>query len=115
MLRLLSDKNFNGHVVSGLLERRPDLDLVRVEDVGLQQVEDSLILEWAAMENRVLLTHDKKTMPKFVNERVRGGLPMPGILIVHKMTVAKAIEEILIAALCGNENDFRDQVQFLPL
>jgi hypothetical protein len=67
------------------------------------------------MENRLLLTHDKKTMPRFVSERVRDGLSTPGVPIIHKMTVAKAIEEILIAAVCGNDGDFRDQARFLPL
>lgn len=36
MLRLLSDENFNGgDIVRGLLLRQPDLDLVRVQDIGL--------------------------------------------------------------------------------
>lgn len=35
MLRLLADENFNGDIVRGLLLREPDLDIVRVQDVGL--------------------------------------------------------------------------------
>ncbi len=115
MLRLLSDKNLNGAIVSGLLERQPDLDLVRAEDMGLQEAEDPDLLEWAAAENRVLLSHDRRTMSKFVNERLQQGKAMPGVMLIHKMTVAKAIEEILIVAVCGDEDDVRDQVRFLPI
>lgn len=35
MLRLLSDENFNGDIIRGLLLRYPTLDLLRVQDVGL--------------------------------------------------------------------------------
>ena len=38
MLRLLADENFHGDIVRGLLLRQPDLDLVRVQDVGLTGV-----------------------------------------------------------------------------
>lgn len=35
MIRLLSDEDFNGRIVHGLLLRKSDLDLLRVQDVGL--------------------------------------------------------------------------------
>ena len=35
MLRLLSDENFDGKIIRGLFLRQPNLDLVRVQDVGL--------------------------------------------------------------------------------
>ena len=34
MLKLLADENFNGDIVRGLFLRRPELDLVRIQDVG---------------------------------------------------------------------------------
>jgi predicted nuclease of predicted toxin-antitoxin system len=83
MLRLVSDENFNGEVVRGLFRRQPDLDLVRVQDVGLAGVDDPDVLEWAAREGRILLTHDRSTMPDFAAERVRAGLPMPGVFVVN--------------------------------
>jgi len=58
MVRLLSDENFNGEIVRGLLLRRPDLDLCRVQDVGLEAADDPTILEWAAANNRIVLTYD---------------------------------------------------------
>lgn len=38
MLRLVSDENFNGDIVRGLLLRHPALDLRRVQDVGLVKI-----------------------------------------------------------------------------
>jgi predicted nuclease of predicted toxin-antitoxin system len=52
------------------LRRRPDIDLVRVQDVGLSGEDDPTILSWAASENRILLTHDVATITRFAYERI---------------------------------------------
>src|SRR5438132_13948058 len=101
MLRLLSDENFPGAVIRGLLLRRPGLDLVRVQDVGLIGEEDPAILAWAAADNRIVLTRDYRTMPDFANDRVTAGEPMPGLFVVSSaMPVRRAIDEILLTDDC---------------
>ena len=82
MLRLLGDENFDGTIVRGLLRRLPDIDLVRVQDVGLSHTDDPAILAWAAAEGRILLTHDRRTIPGFAFDRVRRNEPMPGVFVV---------------------------------
>ncbi|MFY7934380.1 MAG: DUF5615 family PIN-like protein, partial [Microcystis aeruginosa] len=59
MIKLLVDENFDNTIVRGLFRRNPMLDMVRVQDVGLSGMDDPTILEWAAQEGRVLLTHRK--------------------------------------------------------
>jgi len=48
MLRLLADENFNNQIVRGILRQRPEIDIVRVQDVDLSETDDQVILEWAA-------------------------------------------------------------------
>jgi predicted nuclease of predicted toxin-antitoxin system len=55
MLRFLADENFNTNVVRGLLRRQPDLDIVRVQDVGLSGADDPTLLAWAAQHGRIIL------------------------------------------------------------
>jgi hypothetical protein len=45
MLRLLADENLNNAILRGLRLRNPDLDIVRVQDVGLSGAEDPAVLE----------------------------------------------------------------------
>ena len=45
-MRLASDENFNGEIVRGLFRRCADIDLVRVQDVGLTGRDDPAVLEW---------------------------------------------------------------------
>ena len=70
MLRLLTDENFNNQTIRGILRRRPEIDIIRVQDVGLSTTDDRIILEWAAQQGRVLLTHDVETMTRYAYERV---------------------------------------------
>lgn len=116
MVRLLSDENFNGDIVRGLLRRQPDLDLVRVQDVGLAETEDPDILAWAAEHDRILLTHDRATVPDFANDRVAAGLPMPGVFVVNdRLPVRQAIEELLLINEGSEQAEWAGLVVFLPL
>jgi hypothetical protein len=102
MLRLLADENFNGDVVRGLSLRQPDIDLVRVQDVGLAGAQDSAILSWCVANNRILLTHDRATMPLHAYRRLDSGEKMAGIFIIHnRFPVGRAIDEILLLIECS--------------
>ncbi|HKK46872.1 MAG TPA: DUF5615 family PIN-like protein [Balneolaceae bacterium] len=116
MLRLAADENFNRNIVRGLLRRKPQLDIVCIQDVGLAEADDPTILEWAAKENRVLLTHDVSTMTHYAYERVQAGLLMPGVFEVsRKVPIGRAVEDILILAECSLEGEWQGQVRYLPL
>lgn len=116
MLAFLADENFHGAIVRGLLLRRPDLDVLRVQEVGLSGADDSMVLAWAAHEGRLLLTHDQATVPDFAWERVAAGLPMPGVVRVpDTMSLVEAIEAILVVAECSQEDEGEGRVLYLPL
>lgn len=114
MIRLLAGENFRGPILDGLLLREPDLDLVRVQDVGLGGKDDPTILEWAAQNDRVVLTQDVSTLTHYAYERVRVGEKMPGVIEVPQtMPIGEAIQEILLLALASETNDFENQVWYV--
>ncbi len=116
MLRFLADENFNNQIVRGILRRNPDVDIVRVQDMGLIEADDPTVLEWAAQQGRVVLTHDVATMTNFAYDRIQAGLAMPGLFEVsRRVSVGLAIEEILLIAECSLEGEWEGQVRFLPL
>jgi hypothetical protein len=116
VLKLVSDENFNGDILRGLFRLRPDLDILRVQDVGLNATPDPDILAWAASEGRILLTHDRETVPNFAYDRVRTGEPMTGMFVVSDlMPIGQAIDEILLAVECFLPEECKDFVRFFPL
>lgn len=113
---LLSDEDFNNRIVRGLLRRFPSLDLVRVQDVGLAGKHDTKVLEWAAREERLVLTHDFATMLDFAYNRIERGLPMPGIIaLTQDFPIGEAIEELIVLIEYSLENEWENQVVFIPL
>lgn len=48
MLRFAADENFNNNIIRGVLRRKPELDIVRIQDAGLGGADDPTVLEWAA-------------------------------------------------------------------
>jgi hypothetical protein len=116
MLRLLADENFNGRIVRGLRQREPRLDLVTVQEAGLSGADDPTVLDWAASEGRVLLTHDAATMSAFAYARVRAGLPMPGVFEVSdRAGLGRVIEDLLDIALLSFDGEYEGQVRYVPL
>lgn len=116
MIALLVDENFHGPLLRGLLRRVPDADLVRAQDVGLAGVDDREVLEWAASEARIVLTHDFDTLAGYAFERVEAGLPMPGVFEARRAGRMRAIlDDLEILIRCSKPGEWEGQVIFLPL
>lgn len=116
MIRLLTDENFDGDILRGLLRRIADLDVVRVQDVGLAETPDPAILAWAAAEERILMTHDRDTVPGFAYDRIRSGQPMPGVFLVSdQMPRGQAVDELVLAITCLSAEDCIGLVHHFPL
>ena len=84
--------------------------------MGLNGATDPRFLAWAAEQGRLVLSHDVNTLIGFANDRTRAGQPMPGLIEVPRsMSVAQAVEDILILADCSDEGECEGQIIFLPL
>lgn len=115
-MRLLADENFHGDVLRGLLRVEPKLDIVRVQDTPLYQAADPAVLEWAANEGRILLTHDVQTMTKHAYDRIRAELPMPGLIEVRDdLPIGQAIEEILTTLFASEPGELANRITYIPL
>ena len=116
MTRFVADENFNGAIFRGVLRLQPAVDMVRVQDLGLSRISDPDLLAWAARERRVVLSHDVSTLRKFAEDRVRAGLPMPGVFEVGEhLSIREVTADLLLIAECSKEGEWEGQVRFLPL
>jgi len=116
MLRYLADESVHGSIVRAPLRQQPTLALVRVQDAGLAATQDPVILERAAIEDRVVLTSDVSTLIGYAYERVESGQRMPGVFVINqRASVGPIIEDILLLAEASREGEWEGQVQYLPL
>lgn len=116
MLRLLTDENFNGDIIRGLFLRKPDIDLVRIQDVGLIEADDPKILAWAARQERILLTHDRATMPDFAYQRISKKETMSGLFVVNdRATIRQVINDLLLIDSASEQSEWCGILLYIPM
>ncbi|RIK72650.1 hypothetical protein DCC62_19075 [candidate division KSB1 bacterium] len=115
-LGLAASKNFNNGILRGLVRRNPELDIVRIQDAGFSGADDRAVLEWAAQQSRVLLTHDVTTITHYAYDRIKSGLGMPGVFEVgYALPVGQVINDLLLIAECSLDGEWEGQIHYLPL
>jgi hypothetical protein len=113
--RIAADENISTDIINALRRERPDIDIVRVVDVGLSGVDDQAILEWAAGEDRVLITHDVNTMTRYAYDRLAAGQYLAGMIQVKTGAgFRKVIEDILICLEVSTAQEWQTMIQFVP-
>lgn len=74
-----------------------------------------MLLEWAAGEDLILLTHDIATLVGFAYERTRARLAMPGVIAVRaESSIGRVIEDLALILLAAEPDELSGCVLFLP-
>jgi hypothetical protein len=81
-IKYLFDEDLNGRIVRGVRRRISDLDSRTVQEVDLPEASDPAVLDWAAAQGRVVITHDHRTMRPCADDRLKAGLTMAGLILV---------------------------------
>ena len=116
MLRFAADEGFDGRIVEGLRLRVLDIDIVTVQEQLMRGAPDADVLEWAASEDRILLTHDVRTMRGFAYDRVTLGQRMPGVFILTRpYQEGVIIGDLEIVATASLEGEWENRVEYFPL
>ena len=110
----LADVDLKRAIVDGVLRRDHNVDFKIAQQASLDGMADPEVLAFAALEGRVLVTHDVTTMPSHFEEFVRQR-QSPGVIITPQhMPVGQVIEALLLVVNAGNEADLRNCVLLLP-
>ena len=116
-MKWLADENFRGAIVRGLLQRSPELDVVRAQDIAeISGEADTALLAWATANDRVVLTHDSSTMVSARNEQLaRESVCAPIVLVRDSVAISLVVEDILLMNDCAREVDWASGIVYLPL
>ncbi|MEQ1604556.1 MAG: DUF5615 family PIN-like protein [Pyrinomonadaceae bacterium] len=116
MIRFLADEDFSGPILAGVKRRLPDLDIIRVWDTRVRERPDPEVLEFAASEDRVILSHDLSSMEFHARARIQAGKVMPGLFLIRQSRpIGPSIEDIVTLAECSRDGEWTNRVEYLPL
>ncbi len=97
---------------------QPQLRVWRSGDAGapLLRTPDPLILEWCEVNNCLLLTNNRRSMPGHLTAHVARDRHVPGIFIVDPALDIKILaSELALIAGASFPNEYRDQFRYLPI
>jgi uncharacterized protein DUF5615 len=114
-IKFLADEDLKRATVLGVRRREPSVSFLIAYDVGAARKEDPNVLQIAANEGRVLVSHDLRTMPLHFRQFI-AGRNSPGLLLIpQKLPLRVAIEEILMVWIACEPEDCANQIWYLPL
>lgn len=117
--RFLTDEDFNRVIVTGLRHARPAIDIVTAAEAGILHALDPDVLVWAQAHDRILLSHDKRTMPTHFYAFLTQLAPhqhSPGVMLLpQELAISKAIGAVLEIWELSTHDEWRDLLIHLPL
>ncbi len=113
--RFLADEDFNQKIILGLLRREPTIDFQHAQEAGILGMPDLDVLGLATEVNRIVVSHDRKTMPghfsRFIRARSSAGL----IIIAKSLDIRTAIDELIMLWGASEAQEWTNRIRFLPL
>jgi hypothetical protein len=114
-VRFQADADLNEDLVTGILRREPKVDFQTATAAGLRLLSDLEVLTLAARQGRVLVSHDRRTMPRAFGGFV-GSNVSPGVFIVSQKTdLLSAIDELLLVWSASEAEEWTNQLATIPL
>ncbi len=114
-IRFQGDYDLKRAIIAGVKRRQSEIDFRNADDALLHGVEDEKVLAIAARDGRILVSHDRNTMPvhftNFISNQDSPGL----ILIEQSLPVRDAIEEILLIWEASVAEEWTNRLEFIPL
>jgi hypothetical protein len=114
-IRYQADADLNQAIVTGVLRREPTLDFQTANAAGLEGVKDADVLAIAAKQGRILVSHDRKTMPVQFAEFIVNSRSAGIIIVSRKSPMELIIEELLLIWAASSAEEWVDRIAKLPL
>src|SRR5262249_42348655 len=92
------------------------LDILNVKTAGLRGTKDPELLEIAARQGRILISHDLNSMAGYFWKRIAEGKSSPGLLFIPNQwtAIGPAVEWLLLIWSASEPEEWRDRIEYMP-
>ena len=115
-IRYQADNDLNRLIVAAAFRREPALDFQTAQAAQLDSIEDEGVLELAAASGRILVTHDKRTMPKHFASFLAKGNGSPGVLLVipQDVPLRRVVDTLVLIWVDDRPESWEDAITIIP-
>lgn len=115
MLRLLIDQDIDHDILRGLIRRIPQLDAVTAFEIGMTRASDPQLLTWAEQAGRIIVTHDRTTMPAHAGEMISHGKNIAGLFVVpRRVPLHHVLDDLELMITCSENYEWINVLRYLP-
>jgi len=114
-VRFQADADLNQIILLATIRQEPAIDFQTAITAGLPGVADPEVLARAAKDGRVLVTHDRKTMPRHFAEFIASETSAGLLVIPQSLSVAAAVEELIVIGSATEAEEWVNRISTLPL
>lgn len=115
MLRLLIDQDLEHDILRGLIRRIPQLDAVTAFEIGMSAATGPQLLSWAAQAGRIIVTHDRTTMPTHAAALMGAGQNIAGLFVVlRSLPLQQVLEDLELMITCSENDEWVNVIRYLP-
>jgi Domain of unknown function (DUF5615) len=114
-IRFQADADLNQAIVMGIVRREPNLDFQTSNVSNLTGLTDLEVLNFVAQEGRVLVSHDKRTMPRYFAEFAATQTSSGVIIVLQSFSIGEAINHLIKIWQASEAEDWVNRIAYLPL
>jgi hypothetical protein len=110
-----ADADLNEDIITGVRRRVPEIDFQTAHEAQLANLPDPSVLAQAAQEGRILVTHDRSTMPIHFGQFIENH-DSPGLIVISQNAdLLSAIEELILIWTASEAEEYVNSIRALPL
>jgi hypothetical protein len=115
-IRFQADNDLTAVIVDATRRREPAIDFQTAQSAALDHMDDEAVLRLAASQGRILVTHDKRTMPRHLALFLASGGRSPGVLLVipQHAPVRDVVDSLTLIWVDNRLNDWIDLITKIP-
>lgn len=114
--RFQADEDFNAKIIAGLRRREPSIDIQTARDAGILGLNDPQVLAVAAGEGRILISHDRETMPAHFKIFASGSDSAGLIVVSQTVEVREVIQQMRLLVWSATDAlEWQNRIGFIPM
>lgn len=114
-IRYQADADLNQNIVTGVLRREATIDFQTAPAAKLEGVKDTEVLAIAARQKRILISHDRKTMPSEFAQFIINNQSSGVIIVSRKVPIEVIIEELILIWAVSSAEEWVNRIAKIPL
>lgn len=113
-IKFQADADLNQNIVNAVLRIESKIDFQTAINANLTGLVDNQVLELAANQRRILVSHDKRTMTKYFGEFITHSKSYGVLIVPKKLPVIEVAQNIILIWEIFTDEEWINRIAFLP-